>query len=92
VRSRLSRIYWNGRFLDYPLHPADVIRKLGPVELTRALASYAAATAANHSFYALLARRLGIRGAIAGFLLHGAHYLAAAASVPVGVVIHMRRI
>ncbi|MEA2353644.1 MAG: hypothetical protein QOG41_743 [Thermoleophilaceae bacterium] len=44
VRPRLSRIYWNGRFLDYPLRPADVVRKLGPVELTRALASYAAAT------------------------------------------------
>src|SRR4051795_8365014 len=44
LRDRLSRIYWNGRFLDYPLRPADVVRKLGPVELTRALASYAAAT------------------------------------------------
>jgi protoporphyrinogen oxidase len=43
VRDRLSRIYWNGRFLDYPLRPADVVRKLGPVELTRALVSYAAA-------------------------------------------------
>ncbi len=44
LRDRLSRIYWNGRFLDYPLRPADVVRKLGPVELTRALASYAVAT------------------------------------------------
>jgi protoporphyrinogen oxidase len=42
-RPRMSRIYWNGRFLDYPLRGADVIRKLGPVELTRATASFAAA-------------------------------------------------
>ena len=44
LRPRLSRIYWNKRYLDYPLRPADVIRKLGPVEVVRALASYAAAT------------------------------------------------
>ena len=43
LRPRLSRIYWNGRFLDYPLSPRDVVRKLGPVELGRVLASYAAA-------------------------------------------------
>src|SRR5581483_6418432 len=36
-------IYWNKRFLDYPLRGGDVIRKLGPVELTRCLASYAKA-------------------------------------------------
>jgi protoporphyrinogen oxidase len=40
-RPRMSRIYWNGRFLDYPLRGTDVIRKLGPVELTRATASFA---------------------------------------------------
>ncbi len=39
-RPRMSRIYWNNRYLDYPLRGADVIRKLGPVELTRCLASY----------------------------------------------------
>jgi protoporphyrinogen oxidase len=39
-RPRMSRIYWQGRFLDYPLRGPDVIRKLGPVELTRSLASY----------------------------------------------------
>jgi protoporphyrinogen oxidase len=39
-RPRQSRIYWNGRFLEYPLEGMDVIRKLGPVELTRAGASY----------------------------------------------------
>src|SRR4051794_31133106 len=39
-RPRMSRIYWNGKFLDYPLNGADVIKKLGPIELTRCLASY----------------------------------------------------
>ena len=39
-RPRMSRIYWNGKFLDYPLDGMDVVRKLGPVELTRASASY----------------------------------------------------
>jgi protoporphyrinogen oxidase len=40
LRPRMSRIYWNGKFLDYPLSGTDVIRKLGPVELTRAFLSY----------------------------------------------------
>ena len=40
-RPRMSRIYWRQRFLDYPLRGADVIKKLGPVELTRCLFSYA---------------------------------------------------
>jgi protoporphyrinogen oxidase len=39
-RPRMSRIYWNGKFLDYPLRGVDVIRKLGPVELARAFMSY----------------------------------------------------
>jgi protoporphyrinogen oxidase len=43
-RPRMSRIYWNKRFLDYPLRGPDVIRKLGPVELTRATLSYLRAT------------------------------------------------
>jgi protoporphyrinogen oxidase len=43
LRPRMSRIYWNGRFLDYPLRGPDVVRKLGPVELTRCIASYARA-------------------------------------------------
>ena len=40
LRPRMSRIFWNGRFLDYPLRGPDVVRKLGPVELTRSLLSY----------------------------------------------------
>src|SRR3712207_3342615 len=40
LRPRMSRIYWNKKFLDYPLQGTDVIKKLGPVELTRAGLSY----------------------------------------------------
>jgi protoporphyrinogen oxidase len=39
-RPRMSRIYWNGKFLTYPLEGMDVIRKLGPIELVRAGLSY----------------------------------------------------
>src|SRR5829696_9738962 len=39
-RPRMSRIYWNGKFLDYPLQGMDVIRQLGPVELLRSGLSY----------------------------------------------------
>jgi protoporphyrinogen oxidase len=39
-RPRQSRIYWNHKFLEYPLQGMDVIRKLGPVELTRVGLSY----------------------------------------------------
>jgi len=45
LRPRMSRIYWNKRFLDYPLRGPDVIRKLGPVELARCMASYLRAAA-----------------------------------------------
>jgi protoporphyrinogen oxidase len=40
LRPRMSRIYWRGRYLDYPLKGTDVIRKLGPVELVRCTLSY----------------------------------------------------
>jgi protoporphyrinogen oxidase len=39
-RPRMSRIYWNGKFLAYPLEGMDVIKKLGPIELVRSLFSY----------------------------------------------------
>jgi protoporphyrinogen oxidase len=39
-RPRQSRIYWNDKFLEYPLDGMDVIRKLGPVELVRCGLSY----------------------------------------------------
>ncbi len=35
-RPRQSRIYWNKKFLEYPLEGTDVIKKLGPIELMRA--------------------------------------------------------
>ncbi|HEX8744453.1 MAG TPA: NAD(P)/FAD-dependent oxidoreductase [Thermoleophilaceae bacterium] len=40
LRPRMSRIYWNRKYLDYPLDGKDVIRKLGPVEVIRAGLSY----------------------------------------------------
>jgi protoporphyrinogen oxidase len=45
LRPRMSRIYWNNRYLDYPLRGPDVIKKLGPIELARCMASYARAAA-----------------------------------------------
>jgi protoporphyrinogen oxidase len=43
VRPRLSRIYWRGRFVQYPLRAADVVARVGPVELARCAISYGAA-------------------------------------------------
>ena len=40
MRPRMSRIFWRGRYLDYPLKGTDVIRKLGPVECVRCGLSY----------------------------------------------------
>src|SRR5215210_3682219 len=40
LRPRMSRIYWNKKFLHYPLQGTDVVKKLGPIELARALFSY----------------------------------------------------
>ncbi len=65
VRPRLSRILWNGRFLDYPLRCADVVRKLGHAELARCAASYAAALVRPHgkeaTFEEWVCRRFGRR-------------------------------
>ncbi len=41
IRSRLSRIYYRGRFFQYPLNPWDVLLGLGPVEVLRCALSYA---------------------------------------------------
>src|SRR4051794_11871267 len=43
-RPRQSRIFWNGKFLDYPLQGMDVVKKLGPIELARCGFSYLWAT------------------------------------------------
>src|SRR4051794_29639879 len=40
LRPRMSRIFWRGKYLDYPLKGTDVIKKLGPVELLRCGVSY----------------------------------------------------
>jgi protoporphyrinogen oxidase len=65
LRPRLSRIYWNGRFLDYPLSARDVVRKLGPVELTRCLGSYLASVprrrGAERSLEQWISNRFGRR-------------------------------
>ncbi len=65
LRPRLSRIYWNGRFLDYPLRGPDVVSKLGVVELTRVLASYLAAAAkpkgSEETFEQWVSNRFGKR-------------------------------
>lgn len=42
VRNRLSRIYWGGKFFDYPLKPnVDMAFKLGPVKCVKLGTSYA---------------------------------------------------
>ena len=42
LRNRLSRIYWGGKFFDYPLKPGlDMARKLGPARCLRIGSSYA---------------------------------------------------
>jgi len=42
-RPRLSRIYYGGRFYDYPLRAANVLANLGPLTSVAVLASYARA-------------------------------------------------
>ena len=37
---RLSRIHYNGRFIDYPLKAVNTLRALGPISALRILASY----------------------------------------------------
>jgi hypothetical protein len=61
-------------------------RRRGP-----AVAALAAMLVLNRSFYALLARRLGVTGAIAGVGLHVIHNLAAAAALPLGAARHLVR-
>jgi protoporphyrinogen oxidase len=43
VRPRMSRIYYQGRFFDYPLRLPNALANLGPLEAARCLASYARA-------------------------------------------------
>ncbi|HEX7097125.1 MAG TPA: FAD-dependent oxidoreductase, partial [Acidimicrobiales bacterium] len=45
LRPRKSRIYYNGKFYDYPLKPLNALSNLGLVEAVRSVASYAWARA-----------------------------------------------
>jgi hypothetical protein len=55
-----------------------------------AVACLVALLALNARFYALLARRIGPRGALAGPPLHALHHLTALAAVPLGLWRHLR--
>jgi hypothetical protein len=55
-----------------------------------ATAGVAVSAGANLPFYVLLARRVGLTGAVAGVGLHGVHYLSAAAAIPLGTAAHLR--
>src|SRR5215467_5629348 len=41
--ARLSRIYYKGKYFDYPLRAFNALRNMGPIETVRCLASYAGA-------------------------------------------------
>jgi protoporphyrinogen oxidase len=41
--SRLSRIYYKGKYFDYPLRAFNALRNMGPIETVRCLVSYAGA-------------------------------------------------
>src|ERR1700757_1069148 len=41
TRDRLSRIYYRGRYFDYPLKAFNALANLGPVETLLCMASYA---------------------------------------------------
>jgi protoporphyrinogen oxidase len=40
-RPRLSRIYYRGKFYDYPISAMNALRNLGPIEALRCVGSYA---------------------------------------------------
>ncbi len=40
LRPRMSRIYYDGKFLDYPLRAGNALRKLGVLEAARCVLSY----------------------------------------------------
>jgi len=65
VRPRMSRIFYGGKFFDYPLRPMNALRGLGVVEAVRVLASYAHAqlfpVADERTFDAWVSNRFGRR-------------------------------
>jgi protoporphyrinogen oxidase len=40
LRPRMSRIFLNGKYLDYPLRLFNVLRRIGPIEALRCVLSY----------------------------------------------------
>ncbi len=40
LRPRSSRIYYRGKFYDYPIRPLNALRNLGPLEALRCVASF----------------------------------------------------
>jgi protoporphyrinogen oxidase len=65
VRPRLSRIYYDGKFFDYPLKPLNALLGLGPVEAVRIGLSYLWAQAFPHpeerNFQQWVTNRFGSR-------------------------------
>jgi protoporphyrinogen oxidase len=43
MRPRKSRIFYDGKYFDYPIKAGNALRNLGPVEAVRCVASYVAA-------------------------------------------------
>lgn len=64
-RPRMSRIYYDGKFFDYPLRPVDALATLGPFEATRIVLSYlrarAVPSADESSFEDWVVNRFGRR-------------------------------
>ncbi len=47
IRQRSSRIFYRGKFYEYPLKPLNALANLGPTEAARCVASYLTARAAR---------------------------------------------
>ena len=65
VRPRLSRIYYDGKFFDYPLKPMNALLGLGPIEAVRIGISYlwvqVAPVSPERSFEDWVSNRFGRR-------------------------------
>lgn len=66
LRPRLSRIYYRGKYFDYPLNPLNALIGLGPVEAARIVLSYLRAwigrpAGRERSFEEWVTRRFGRR-------------------------------
>ena len=65
VRKRSSRIYYNGRFFSYPLKFGEALQKLGPLEASACVLSYAKAklvpTGPSQNFEEWVSNKFGAR-------------------------------